>query len=149
MSETRAGARQSEVEPMGLREAVGYRLGTLRLVARQRRKQDRIERRRARAKGDTGYDWFAPSAQGEDNLTPEVEHMARVIFAVVDRDAGRPYDEKIIAEDDERQRYNASPWSRLLSLNFPPFVIREEPIHLKLPPQSTVAAPAPVSTDNH
>jgi len=149
MSETRAGTRRPEVEPMGLREAVGYRLGTLRLVARERRAQDRIERRQARVNGDTGYDWFAPSAQGEDNLTPEVEQMARVIFAVVDRDAGRPYDERIIAEDDERQRYHASPWSKLLSLNFSPFVIREEPIHLKLPPPEHGDGTVPVSTESH
>ncbi len=37
---------------------------------------------------DPGYDWFAPSVQGEAILTPEIERIADEILAQYDHEDG-------------------------------------------------------------
>jgi|GEM_PF-3998350 len=115
-------------EPMGFREALDYRLGTLRIEGQQRRASDRAERAQT---GDVGYDRYVAS---EAIITPELRKLGRVLLAAMEKEAGRPYDEKILAEASEQNRYYDSPWSKLFSLHFWPFVIQREPIQIKLPP---------------
>jgi hypothetical protein len=131
MSELPANVPSPEIEPMGLREAVVYRLGTLRVVEKQMQEEWST---RQNLSGDGGYDWYASSAQGADSLTSEKRMVMRELRARENQKVGLPYDEAILAAAHERSRYYASAWATLLSLDFPPFKSQEKPIHVQLPP---------------
>ena len=72
--------------------------------------------RRRGSSDDAGYDWFVPSAQGEDTLTPQVRELAQEILSGSKPAIGR-----------ERGRIRR--WRHKI------FDTKGDPIHLEMPPK--------------